>query len=305
MGLTAFLFPGQGSQYVGMRSKTGSSDELYRRADEVLGFGLTRLIDEGPQDELTQTANAQPALLVAGLSAARAVDAPGRRADLVLGHSLGEYSALVFAGVLGFEDALRLVRLRGELMARAVARTPGRMAAVIGADPAALEGLVAELSAGGVLEITNRNAPGQVVLSGEEAVVARAVEELKARKIGRGMPLDVSAPFHSSLMRPMAEEFSAALEKVAFSKPSLRFIDNVTGQEESDPEAIRRKLVLQLYSPVLFEQGVRSAVAAGAATVVECGPKAVLSGLVKRISRDVEILNSETMLGQPSPAAIS
>lgn len=301
MGLVAFLFPGQGSQYVGMRAKTGGNDSLYRRADEVLGAGLTRLIDEGPQEELTQTANAQPVLLAAGLTAARAVEGAGTRADLVLGHSLGEYTALVQARVLAFDDALRLVRLRGELMARAVARTPGKMAAVIGAAPAALEALVAELAADGVLEITNRNAPGQVVLSGEDRLVARAVDELKTRRIGRGMPLDVSAPFHSSLMRPMADEFAQALDKVTFSPPALRFVDNVTGQEEADPDAIRAKLVRQLYSPVLFEQGVRSAAAAGVTTFVECGPKTVLSGLVKRIVMDVEILNSEAFLAGPSP----
>jgi [acyl-carrier-protein] S-malonyltransferase len=296
MGLIAFLFPGQGSQVVGMRGKTGGDDTLFRRADQVLGLGLTRLVDEGPQEELTQTANAQPALLVTGLTAATAVEKLGRTPDVVLGHSLGEYTALVQAGVLEFEDALRLVRLRGELMARAVASTPGRMAAVIGAEPSALEALVAELSRDGILEITNRNAPGQVVLSGEERMIGRAVDELKARRVGRGMPLDVSAPFHSSMMRPMAEQFGKALEDVVFSRPSLRFIDNVTGGEEVEPGLIREKLVRQLYSPVLFEQGVLTAAGMGVTTFVECGPKTVLSGLVKRIVKDVEILSSEALL---------
>jgi [acyl-carrier-protein] S-malonyltransferase len=301
------MFPGQGSQYAGMRRKLGvlsaGQERLFGRADELLGFPLTRLIDEGPQEELTRTFNAQPALLVTGLAAAMAVEERGLHPDLVMGHSLGEYAALVQAGVLSFEDALSLVRVRGQLMARAVERTPGRMAAVIGADAGKLDALVAELARTGILEITNANAPGQVVLSGENSLIDQLVEGVRARRLGRALPLDVSAPFHSSMMRPLAGEFSRHLDAVRLSAPRCSFIDNVSGMEESDPERIRAKLVEQLFRPVLWEQGIRRAGELGMKTFVECGPRTVLSGLVKRTLRDVSIIGSEALLTTPGETA--
>jgi [acyl-carrier-protein] S-malonyltransferase len=294
------MFPGQGSQYAGMRSKLGIGnpdlEALFAQADAVLGFPLTRLIDEGPDEELTATRNAQPALLAMGVAAGLAVRARGHCPHIVMGHSLGEYSALVAAGALPFDEALRLVRTRGELMAKAVERTPGKMAAVVGADRQKLEALVTEIAQEGILEITNVNSANQLVLSGENRTLDLLVERANAERVGRAMALNVSAPFHSSLMKPMAEEFAGHLARIPLAAPTLCFIDNVTGRPETDPEEIRRKLVLQLFSPVQWERSVLTAAELGAATFIECGPKSVLSGLVKRTVKGVSIVASEGLL---------
>ncbi|HQL83232.1 MAG TPA: ACP S-malonyltransferase, partial [Spirochaetota bacterium] len=232
-GKTVYMFPGQGSQSVGMRSRLGAmteeQKELFSTADYVLGFHLSVLIDEGPDEELTRTLNTQPALLVMGVAFARGLDDRGHRADIVLGHSLGEYAALVHGGVIEFRDAVRIVRRRGELMEKAVKNTPGKMAAVIGAERAKVEALIAECAKDGVIEITNFNSPVQVVLSGETAAVNRAVSLINDGGIGKAVELNVSAPFHSSLMKPVAEEFSIFLDGFEFRPPRVEFIDNVTG----------------------------------------------------------------------------
>lgn len=299
-GKTVYMFPGQGSQSVGMRSRLGAmteeQKELFSTADYVLGFHLSVLIDEGPDEELTRTANTQPALLVMGVAFARGLDDRGRRADIVMGHSLGEYTALVHGGVIGFADAVRIVRRRGELMEKAVKNTPGKMAAVIGAELAKVEALVAACAGDGVIEITNFNSPVQVVLSGETAAVDRAVSMINDSGIGKAVELNVSAPFHSSLMKPVAEEFSGFLDGFEFHPPRLGFIDNVTGLMERDPASIKKKLVLQLSSPVQWERSVITAVDAGAATFIESGPGSVLAGLVKRIAKDRTIMTGEKAL---------
>jgi len=301
---TVFMFPGQGSQYAGMRRKlgelTGAEEDLFIQADELVGFPLSRLIDEGPDDELTRTENAQPALLVTGIAAARRLGQQDLRAHMAMGHSLGEYGALVHAGALEFADAVRLVRTRGLLMAEAVEKTPGGMAAVVGARLEQLREVVAELGRQGIIEITNFNSPSQVVLSGESQVIDLAVSTLKERRVGRAIPLNVSAPFHSSMMKPMADEFAGHLERVEIGVPRLAFIDNVTGLPEADPAAIRAKLVSQLTHPVMWEKSVRTAVESGAGTFVECGPGKALSGLVKRIARGSRILWSEKLLDPAS-----
>ncbi len=301
-GRTAFVFPGQGSQYVGMTTKLGpatlAQQSLFGHADQALGFPLLQLIEEGPEDELIKTSNAQPALLVVGLAAALALQERGYQPEIVMGHSLGEYTALVFAGVIAFSDALKLVRKRGMLMEQAAKKTPGKMAAVIGADPDALSQLVQDCQDAGVLEITNFNSPKQVVLSGEEAAIELILDRIKETRAGRAMELNVSAPFHCSLMRPMAEEFKQALQSVEFSAPQQLFIDNVTGQAESDPERIRQKLVDQLDHPVQWVRSVASAVEAGATRFVECGPKTVLTGLIKRCAPKTELVSSERILSQ-------
>jgi len=295
----AFLFPGQGSQVVGMRLKLGrpqpEQQALFEQADTVLGFALTRLIDEGPQTELTRTSNAQPALLALDVAHAYGLRARGIEADVVLGHSLGEYAALVWAGVLVFPDALRLVRERGRLMEQAAGRTPGRMAAVIRVSYDDLAAVVAECRTHGVLEITNVNAPGQLVLSGETAALEAAARMVQERKLGRAVPLEVSAPFHCSLMQPVADAFRERLAGVPFAAPRLRFIDNVTGKPEDDPACIRRKLVEQIVRPVLWEQGVRSAAALGVERLIECGPGGVLAGLAKRIQPGLRVETSEAL----------
>jgi len=297
---TVFMFPGQGSQYVGMREKMDlvqeDASKLFDKADEVLGYSITSLVDNGPKDELTRTDNAQPALLVTGLAAAQAMNKKGLHADIVLGHSLGQYTALVHAGALGFEDALRLVRLRGQLMDQANKKSPGGMAAVIGVKPDALKAAMAEVADQGVLEITNVNAPTQVVLSGENNAIAAITELLKERRMGRALPLNVSAPFHSSLMAPIADEFERALADVSFSSPKYAFIDNVTGKQEVSPEQIRKNLVTQLTSPVLWSAGIETAWELGGRSFVECGPKKVLFGLARRIVRGANLVASETEL---------
>lgn len=299
---TVYMFPGQGSQSVGMRSKLGAltseQKELFSAADYILGFPLSALIDEGPDGELTRTPNTQPALLVMGTAFALALDARGHKADIVMGHSLGEYTALVHGGVIDFRDAVRIVRRRGELMEKAVKNTPGKMAAVIGAERAKLEEILSECSKDGVIEITNFNSPQQVVLSGGTATVTRAVAMINEGGSGKAVELNVSAPFHSSLMKPAAEEFEKFLADFAFSRPRLEFIDNVTGAMESDPERIKKKLVEQLSKPVQWEKSVLAACDAGASSFVESGPGTVLSGLVKRIVnvKEQKILNGEKLL---------
>jgi [acyl-carrier-protein] S-malonyltransferase len=298
---TVFMFPGQGSQHVGMRHSAGTGDEsteaLYRHAEEVLDLPLRRIMDEGPIEELTRTSHAQPALLMAGVVAARAVEARGTHPDIVLGHSLGEYSALVQAGVLALDDALRLVRTRGLLMERASDQTPGGMLAVVQADLQTLEEVVDDITARvGVLEITNVNGPSQVVLSGVHDALSEASRLLTERRLGRVVPLNVSAPFHSSLMAPMAGDFARALATVELHRPRQTFIDNVSGEPESDPARIREKLVTQLTHPVLWSAGIEAAWAEGGRTFIECGPKAVLGGLVKRINRRARIYSTERFL---------
>jgi [acyl-carrier-protein] S-malonyltransferase len=297
---TVYMFPGQGSQSVGMRAKLGTMTEeqkdLFSTADFALGFPLSLLIDEGPDEELIRTSNTQPALLVMGIAFSRALDAAGHRADIVLGHSLGEYTALVHGGVIDFKDAVRIVRKRGELMERAVKNTPGKMAAVIGAEKAKLDNIIETCRPDGVIETANFNSPNQIVLSGQSDAVDHAVRLINDSGIGKAVELNVSAPFHSSLMKPIAEEFSRFLSEFSFSPPRVEFIDNVTGMIEKDPENIRNKLVLQLSSPVQWENSVRTACDAGGSYFIESGPGSVLVGLVKRIAREQKIISGEKLL---------
>ncbi len=299
-GKTVYMFPGQGSQSVGMRAKLGAmtseQKEIFSAADYLLGFSLSALIDNGPDQELTRTSNTQPALLVMGLAFGMALDARGHRADMVMGHSLGEYAALAHAGVIEFKDAVRIVRKRGELMEKAVKNAPGTMAAVIGADRAWLESIIAECARDGVIEIANYNSPQQVVISGETAAVNRAVGAINESGSAKAVALNVSAPFHSSLMKPAAEEFGRFLAEYEFRAPRAEFIDNVTGMREDDPIMIRQKLVRQLSSPVQWEKSVRAAREAGAATFIESGPGTVLAGLVKRIVTGCNIASGEKIL---------
>ncbi len=295
-----FMVPGQGAQYVGMRSRMGvlseSASEAFSRADEIVELPLSDIIDRGPESELVRTSVTQPALLAMARACSLLLEERGYAADIVMGHSLGEYAALVYAGVIDYEQALRIVRKRGLLMEGAAASAPGKMAAVIGSDRSELESLVKECSSRGVLEITNYNSPQQVVLSGEKAAVDHAINEINTGNIGKALELNVSAPFHSSLMKPVAEDFRGFLAGFSFNVPHVMFIDNVTGSPESDPERIRDKLVQQLFMPVQWEHSVLAAQQAGAVSFIECGPGSVLSGLVKRTVRGVEIRTGEKIL---------
>ncbi|MFH2005817.1 MAG: ACP S-malonyltransferase [bacterium] len=304
---TAFLFPGQGSQKVGMwaelKGVCPNPDPRLVEAEEILGLSLGALMDEGPDEQLRRTENAQPCLLLANVVYATALEERGERADIVLGHSLGEYAALVLSGALEFTDALRLVRARGVLMARASAEIPGKMAAILAMDRDTLETLLSEHRHLGVLEVTNLNAPKQLVLSGETAAVDSAVSAINTSRLGRAVPLNVSAPFHSSLMKPVAGPFAEQLAAVEIRPPERLFIDNVTGEPEADPDRIRTKLVQQIHRPVLWESSVRCAVSHGAARLIECGPGNVLTGLTKRIAPSLERPRCLELLSRSDPAA--
>jgi [acyl-carrier-protein] S-malonyltransferase len=283
----AMVFPGQGSQSVGMlQAYAGLPDVEAVRAEAAaaLGADFLKLLDEGPAEQLNLTVNTQPAMLTAAIAAYRAWRAAGGPAPAVVaGHSLGEYSALVAAGALRFADALPLVRFRAQAMQDAVPEGEGAMAAILGLDDEAAKGACAEAAQGEAVQAVNFNAPGQVVIAGHKSAVARAIEACKARGAKRAMPLPVSAPFHSSLMQPAASRLEGHLKNVVLSAPSMPVINNVDVKIESDPAAIKSALVRQAASPVRWVETIRAMAAQGVTHVVECGPGKVLAGLVKRI----------------------
>lgn len=291
----AYLFPGQGSQAVGMGrelyEQSPAARAVFDEADAILGFDLARLCFEGPEAELTATENAQPAILtvsVALLELLRAELGDQLRPDFAAGHSLGEYSALVAAGALSFPAALRLVRRRGELMAAA---TEGAMAAIIGLDIEPLEAVCAAAASLGPCVIANQNAPGQLVISGASAAVARAMEQAKAAGAKRAMPLNVSAAFHSPLMGAAADGLRAALALAEIRDAAFPVIANTSAAPISAAEAIRAELAEQVTAPVRWIDSVRALAGAGVETVIEIGPGAVLTGLVKRIAPELKRLN--------------
>jgi [acyl-carrier-protein] S-malonyltransferase len=281
------VFPGQGSQAVGMlKAYAGlpGVDEVRAEAGAALGGDFLKLLDEGPAEALNLTTNTQPAMLTAGVAAWRAWRAlGGPEPALVAGHSLGEYSALVAAGAIQLRDALPLVRFRAQSMQEAVPEGVGAMAAVLMLDDDAVRAACSEASAGEVVEAVNFNAPGQVVIAGHKAAVARAGELCKAKGAKRVVLLPVSAPFHSSLLRPAANKLRGYLEKVPLSAPKITLINNVDVAEERDPARIRDALVRQAAAPVRWVEIVQRMAAAGVTHVLEAGPGKVLAGAVKRI----------------------
>ncbi|HUK04813.1 MAG TPA: ACP S-malonyltransferase [Burkholderiales bacterium] len=283
----AMVFPGQGSQSVGMlKAYDGlpGVDAVRAQASAALGAEFLRLLDEGPAEQLNLTVNTQPAMVTAGIAAYRAWVAAGGPAPAMLaGHSLGEYSALVAAGALTLEVALPLVRFRARSMQEAVPEGQGAMAAILGLDDDATRAACAQAAQGEVVQAVNFNGPGQVVIAGHKPAVARAIEACKARGAKRAMPLPVSAPFHSSLMQPAASKLAEFLEDVVVLAPSIPVINNVDARAEPDPAKIKDALVRQAASPVRWVEIVRSMAAQGVTHVVECGPGKVLAGLVKRI----------------------
>ncbi|BDG42683.1 ACP S-malonyltransferase [Saccharococcus caldoxylosilyticus] len=294
MGKIAFIFPGQGSQTVGMGKDIAESDAnaraLFQAADERLGFSLSSLIFEGPQETLTLTYNAQPALLTTSIALLEKVKEAGITADYVAGHSLGEYTALVAAGALSFADAVYAVRKRGEFMEEAVPAGEGTMAAVLGMDAAALEAVTNEVSAqGDPVQLANLNCPGQIVISGSKAGVEKAGQLAKERGAKRVIPLEVSGPFHSSLMKPAASKLQEVLNDIATHDAKIPVIANVTAKPVVKKEEISRLLIEQLYSPVRWEESVQTMIALGVDTFIEIGPGKVLSGLVKKIDRNVRV----------------
>jgi [acyl-carrier-protein] S-malonyltransferase len=281
----AMVFPGQGSQAVGMlRGYEGlpEVEKVRGEAAEVLGADFVQLLDEGPAEKLNQTVNTQPAMVTAGCAAYRAWRAlGGAQPEVVAGHSLGEYAALVAAGAIEFRDCLPLVRFRAQSMQEAVPEGRGAMAAILMLDDDQVRAACAE--AAGEVQAVNFNAPGQVVIAGEKAAVERAIEACKARGAKRAMPLPVSAPFHSSLMRPAAEKLKPYLHSVRLGAPKISVINNVDVAIVSEPEKIKDALVRQAAAPVRWVETIRKMRALGVTHVIECGPGKVLAGMTKRI----------------------
>lgn len=291
----AFVFPGQGSQSVGMMTAYGDSPVVRATFDEAsatLGQDLWQLVGEGPAELLAQTVNTQPLMLTAAIAAYRLwLEKGGRLPSIVAGHSLGEYSALVAAGVLEFKDAVPLVRLRATAMQEAVPVGTGAMAAILNLDDAKIREACAEAIAavGGdaVVEPVNFNGPGQTVIAGSKAAVEKACEGCKSRGAKRAVLLPVSAPFHSSLIRPAADRLAERLAELTFQTPKIPVINNVDVAIESDPEKIKDALVRQAYSPVRWVETVQRIASLGMTTVAECGPGKVLAGLAKRCAESV------------------
>jgi [acyl-carrier-protein] S-malonyltransferase len=284
---TAFVFPGQGSQSVGMMQGWGDRAEVratFAEASDALGLDLWALVADGPAELLNQTVNTQPAMLTADIAAWRVWQAAGGAAPALLaGHSLGEYAALVAAGALGFADAVKLVRFRAEAMQAAVPEGVGAMAAILGLDDDAVRAVCKDAAAGDVVEAVNLNSPGQVVIAGNKAAVERAMVLAKERGAKRALPLPVSVPSHSSLMLPAAERLLAHLQGVAIVAPAIPVLHNTDVQSHAEPAAIRVALAKQLHTPVRWVETVQALKNAGIERVIECGPGKVLAGLNKRI----------------------
>ena len=288
----AMVFPGQGSQAVGMLKGYDGLPEMANVVDQaaqVLGADFVKLMDHGPADALNQTINTQPAMVTAGYSVYRAWRALGGPApEVVAGHSLGEYTALTAAGALRFEDALPLVRFRAQAMQEAVPQGQGAMAAILNLADEQVIAACAE--ADGAVQAVNFNSPGQVVIAGEKAAVERAIEKCKARGAKRAMQLPVSAPFHSTLMQPAAQKLKGKLLTVTLFTPQCAVINNVDVQVETDPERIKDALVRQAASPVRWVETIRKMADLGVTHIVECGPGKVLAGMTKRIAPEVQSL---------------
>ncbi len=294
------VFPGQGSQTVGMGRDLWEADDavkaLYQEANDTLGYDLQRLCFQGPEEELRLTQNAQPAILVHSIATWRCAIRRGLQPVLLAGHSLGEYSALVASGALGFGDAVRLVHQRGRFMQEAVAPGTGSMAAVLGVPRQDVETLCRELEGDGVLQPANYNDPGQIVIAGEASLVATAMDVVKTRRLGKAIALKVSAPFHCRMLQPAAERLSQALAQVTFRPWSIPVLSNVTATPHPTPEAIADLLIQQVCAPVRWEEAMRYAVAQGCDALLEVGPGKALAGMMKRIAPEVQVLAIETFL---------
>ena len=295
----AFVFPGQGSQSLGMLAELGAQHAIVRdtfaEASAALGYDLWALVQEGPEERLNQTDKTQPAILTASIALWRLWQAEGGvQPTYVAGHSLGEYSALVAAGSLPFADAVKLVERRGQLMQEAVPAGTGGMAAILGLEDADVLAACAEAAQGEVVSAVNFNAPGQVVIAGAAKAVERAIEGCKARGAKRAVALPVSVPSHCELMRPAAERFAEAVEAVQWQLPQIALVQNVTAQVPADLVALKRDLLAQLYSPVRWVESVQLLAEKGVTDLVECGPGKVLAGLNKRCAKGVTTHNLDS-----------
>jgi len=294
----AALFPGQGSQFSGMGKAvaevSGTAADIFNAADEALGISLSRICWEGPEESLKMTENTQPALLTHSIAVWTVLRERGLRVDAYAGHSLGEYSAIVAAGGLGFEDAARTVRTRGRLMQQAVPAGEGAMAAILGLDDGQVISICEGLSGEGVVAAVNFNAPGQVVIAGQKAAVHRAIELLKEAGARRALELPVSAPFHSPLMAPAREGLKPVLDDLDFHDPDGPLYRNIDAEPVNDAGALREGLIRQVDAPVLWSRSIRRMLEDGIDTFIEIGAGKVLSGLVRRIERSATCYNAGT-----------
>lgn len=298
----AFVFPGQGSQTVGMLAELAQQHDVvaqtFAEASEALGYDLWQLCQNGPEADLNRTDRTQPAILTASVALWRLWCAQTDvRPAFVAGHSLGEYSALVAAGVIGFAEAVKLVERRGQLMQQAVPEGQGAMAAILGLTDEQIIGLCAEVAQGEVVSAVNFNAPGQVVIAGQASAVQRAVEACKAAGAKRALPLPVSVPSHCALMKPAAEQLASDFVALNWQAPNMTLVQNVSARPADGLDSLRSQLVEQLYSPVRWVESVEFMAAQGVTDLIECGPGKVLSGLNKRCVKGVNTHNLDSADG--------
>lgn len=293
----AFVFPGQGSQYVGMGqefyNEFAEAREIFNHADQKLGISLSSICFKGPEEELKLTINTQPAILTTSIALLRVIEKTGITPDYLAGHSLGEYSALVAAGSLAFEDAVWLVRQRGAYMQEAVPPGEGTMAALLGIEPEKTEELCREASQAGVVEPANYNSPGQIVIAGATPAIEKAIELAKKYGAKRAMPLSVSGPFHSSLLKPASLQLAKAIQFISVAEAKAPVIANINAETEVSAEQIRQNLIDQVSGAVRWQQSIEKMISLGVAIFVEIGPGKVLSGLIKKIDKNVEMYNIE------------